>query len=185
MLVFILLSKLFQKSWTLSKTKKPSLFCICSSVFSAWQENKIIMKKTALFLFMLFAFALKAQETILIGEISEKKIKYYIYPKTVKESERPGYITAWFLQEYSAPKKLLNSKYYIKTKTQYLINCKYNKAGLITSTFYSKNDVFVESTEAIEDYLVKMDAAVPGSIGESMIKAACYIYDKIPYENQE
>ena len=143
------------------------------------------MKKTALFLFMLFAFALKAQETFYITESADNKEKYYIYPETVGESERPGYITAWFLFEYSTPQKLPNNKYYTKMKNQVLINCKYNKAGLITSTFYSKNDVFVESTEAIEDYLVKMDAAVPGSIGESMIKAACYIYGKIPYENQE
>ena len=146
------------------------------------------MKKTALFLFMLFAFVMKAQEipeTFYIGEDQIIKTKYYIYPKTVRESERPGYITAWFLVEFSTPQKKLNNKYYMKTKDQVLINCKYNKSGLITSTFYSKNDVSIESTEAIEDYLVKMDAVVPGSVGESMIKTACYIYDKMPYENQE
>ena len=155
-------------------------------MFSAWQENKIIMKKTALFLFMLFAFALKAQETILIGEISEKKIKYYIYPKTVKESERPGYITAWFLQEYSAPKKLLNSKYYIKTKTQYLINCKYNKAGVITTLLYSKDDTLIYNTESTDEYLVKDESMPPGSTGEFMIKTACYVYDLMKSnQNQE
>ena len=154
-------------------------------MFRAWQENKIIMKKTALFLFMLFAFVMKAQETFYIGESTDKKTKYYIYPKAVIESERTGYITAWFLFEFSTPQKLSNNKYYMKMKNQVLINCKYNKSGLITSTFYSKNDVSIESTEAIEDYLVKMDAVVPGSVGESMIKTACYIYDKMPYENQE
>ena len=146
------------------------------------------MKKTALFLFMLFAFVMKAQEipeTFYMGESADKKTKYYIYPKTVRESERAGYITAWFLFEFSTPQKLSNNKYYMKMKNQVLINCKYNKSGLITSTFYSKNDVSIESTEAIEDYLVKMDAVVPGSVGESMIKTACYIYDKMPYENQE
>ena len=58
------------------------------------------MKKTALFLFMLFAFTIKAQEipeTVLLGESGDKKTKYYIYPQTVRESERPGYIAAWFL----------------------------------------------------------------------------------------
>ena len=135
------------------------------------------MKKTALFLFMLFAFALKAQETILIGEISEKKIKYYIYPKTVKESERPGYITAWFLQEYSAPKKLLNSKYYIKTKTQ---------AGVITTLLYSKDDTLIYNTESTDEYLVKDESMPPGSTGEFMIKTACYVYDLMKSnQNQE
>ena len=143
------------------------------------------MKKTALFLFMLFAFVMKAQETILIGEISEKKIKYYIYPKTVKESERPGYITAWFLEEYSTPQKLSNNKYWIKKRSQVLINCKYNKMGFITTTSYSKNDVYVDSIKTIDEYLVKEESMPPGSIGEDIIKAACYIYDKMPYENEE
>ena len=61
------------------------------------------MKKTALLLFMLFAFAIKAQEipeTFYIGESGDKKDKYYIYPQTVRESERQGYITAWFLFEH-------------------------------------------------------------------------------------
>jgi len=55
------------------------------------------MKKTALLLFMLFAFVMKAQETFYITESADKNEKYYIYPKTVVESERPGYITSWFL----------------------------------------------------------------------------------------
>ena len=54
------------------------------------------MKKIALLLFMLFAFVMKAQETVLLGELTEDKTKVYIYPKTVIESERLGYITAWF-----------------------------------------------------------------------------------------
>ena len=54
------------------------------------------MKKTALLFFMLFAFVMKAQETVLLGELTEDKTKVYIYPKTVIESERLGYITAWF-----------------------------------------------------------------------------------------
>ena len=61
------------------------------------------MKKTALFLFMLFAFVMKAQEipeTVLLGEATDKNMKYYIYPKTVRESERSGYIMAWFLFDY-------------------------------------------------------------------------------------
>ena len=33
--------------------------------------------------------------------------------------------------------------------------------------------------EGVDEYLVKMDAVPPGSIGEDMIKSACYIYDKI------
>ena len=86
------------------------------------------MKKTALLLFMLFAFAIKAQEipeTVLLGEATDKNMKYYIYPKTVRESERSGYITAWFLFDYSSPQKLPNNKYYTKMKNQILINCKY------------------------------------------------------------
>ena len=51
------------------------------------------MKKTALFLFMLFAFALKAQETIYMGKSADKKVDFYIYPTTVRESEKPDYIT--------------------------------------------------------------------------------------------
>ena len=140
------------------------------------------MKKTALFLFMLFVFVMKAQEipeTVLLGEIPDKKIKYYIYPKTIKESERPGYITAWLLEEYSVPKKSPNGKYYMKTKTQYLINCKYNKVGVITILFYSKDNTHIYSTESTNEYLVKEESMPPGSIGEDMIKASCYIYDKI------
>lgn len=146
------------------------------------------MKKTALFLFMLFAFVMKAQEipeTVLLGEIPDKKIKYYIYPKTIKESERPGYITAWLLEEYSVPKKSPNGKYYMKTKTQYLINCKYNKVGVITILFYSKDNTHIYSTESTNEYLVKEESMPPGSIGEDMIKASCYIYDKILNQNQE
>ena len=85
------------------------------------------MKKTALFLFILFAFVTKAQEPFYIGELTEDKTKVYVYPKTVIESERLGYITAWFLFEFSTPQKLPNNKYYMKAKNQFLINCKYKK----------------------------------------------------------
>ena len=114
------------------------------------------MKKTALFLFMLFAFVMKAQETFLIGEIPDKKMKYYIYLKTVRESKRPGYITAWFLSDYYTPQKLSNNKYYMKVKNQFLINCKYNKLGLITSISYSKNDDVIHNTGSIDEYLVEI-----------------------------
>ena len=146
------------------------------------------MKKTALFLFMLFAFVMKAQEipeTFYIGEDQIIKTKYYIYPKTIRESERPGYITAWFLVEFSTPQKKLNNKYYMKTKDQVLINCKYKKMGLITSVAYTKNDVHVESSKVIDEYLVEEEAAPPSSVGESMIKAACTFYNAMPDENQE
>ena len=131
---------------------------------------------------------MKAQEipeTVLLGEIPDKKIKYYIYPKTIKESERPGYITAWLLEEYSVPKKSPNGKYYMKTKTQYLINCKYNKVGVITILFYSKDNTHIYSTESTNEYLVKEESMPPGSIGEDMIKASCYIYDKILNQSHE
>ena len=155
-------------------------------MFRAWQENKIIMKKTALFLFMLFAFVMKAQETVLLGELTEDKTKVYIYPKTVIESERPGYITAWFLSEYSVPQKLPNNKYYTKTKNQFLINCKYKKIGLITSISYSKNDDVIYNTESVNEYLVEEKSPSPGSLGESMTKAACYVYDLMKSnKNQE
>ena len=144
------------------------------------------MKKTALFLFMLFAFVMKAQETFYITESADKKEKYYIYPKTVRESERSGYITAWFLFDYSSPQKLPNNKYYTKMKNQILINCKYNKSGLISTITYSKNDTYIDSTEAIDEYLVKVEAASPESAGEFMIKTACYIYDLMKSnKNQE
>ena len=149
------------------------------------------MKKTALFLFMLFAFVMKAQETqetqetFYIGERSSDKTKFYIYPKTVRESEKPGYITAWFLQEHSVSQKLFNGKYYMKTKTQYLINCKYNKVGVITILFYSKDNTHIYSTESTNEYLVKEESMPPGSIGEDMIKASCYIYDKILNQSHE
>ena len=137
---------------------------------------------------MLFAFVMKAQEipeTFYIGEDQIIKTKYYIYPKTIRESERPGYITAWFLVEFSTPQKKLNNKYYMKTKDQVLINCKYKKSGLITSTLYSKNDVYVESTEVIDEYLVKDESMPPGSNGEYMIKTACHIYESISNQKQE
>ena len=144
------------------------------------------MKKTALFLFMLFAFVMKAQETFYITESADKNEKYYIYPKTVVESERPGYITSWFLFESSIPKKLSSSgKYYTKVKTQFLINCKYNKYGVINTIYYSKNDNIVYSKEGVDEYLVKMNAVPPSSIGESMIKTACIFYDIMPDEIQE
>ena len=149
------------------------------------------MKKTALLLFMLFAFAMKAQETqetqetFYIGERSNDKTKFYIYPKTVRESEKPGYITAWFLLEHSVPQKLSNGKYYMKTKTQYLINCKYNKAGAITILLYSKNDNLIYNTESIDEYLVKEESMSPGSTGEYMIKAACTFYDVMFNQSEE
>ena len=143
------------------------------------------MKKTALFLFMLFAFALKAKETVLLGELTEDKSKYYIYPKTVRESERVGYIAAWFLFEFSTPQKLPNNKYYTKAKNQFLINCKYKKMGLITSVAYTKNDVHVESAKVIDEYLVEEEAAPPSSVGEGLIKVACTFYDKMSNQNQE
>ena len=143
------------------------------------------MKKTALFLFMLFAFVMKAQETFYIGESTDKKTKYYIYPKAVIESERTGYITAWFLFEFSTPQKLSNNKYYMKMKNQVLINCKYKKMGLITSVAYTKNDVHVESAKVIDEYLVEEEAAPPSSVGEGLIKVACTFYDKMSNQNQE
>ena len=143
------------------------------------------MKKTALLLFMLFAFLLKAQETILIGEIPDKKMKYYIYLKTVRESKRPGYITAWFLSDYSTPQKLSNNKYYMKVENQFLINCKYNKLGLITSISYSKNDDVIHNTGSIDEYLVEEDSVSPGSLGESITKVACYAYDLMYNQKQE
>ncbi len=143
------------------------------------------MKKTALFLFMLFAFVMKAQETFLIGEIPDKKMKYYIYLKTVRESKRPGYITAWFLSDYYTPQKLSNNKYYMKVKNQFLINCKYNKLGLITSISYSKNDDVIHNTGSIDEYLVEEDSVSPGSLGESITKVACYAYDLMYNQKQE
>ena len=134
------------------------------------------MKKTALFLFMLFAFVMKAQEKKLLGISANKEIKYYIYPKTVKESNRPGYITAWFLQEYSAPQKSSNGKYHTKTNNQLLINCKYGKYGLISSVSYSKNGDAVYRGD-VDEYLVQVNSPSPGSIGEDMIKSACGFYD--------
>ena len=142
------------------------------------------MKKTALLLFMLFAFVMKAQETFYITESADKKEKYYIYPKTVRESEKPGYITAWFLEEYPVLQKLPNGKYYMKTKDHILINCKYNKFGIINTIYYSKNDNIVYNGEGIDAYLVKEAAMPPGSVGESMIKAACAFY-LMSDENQE
>ena len=142
------------------------------------------MKKTALFLFMLFAFVMKAQEIVLLGHSADKKDKCYIYPKTVRESERRGYITAWFLFEFSTPQKLSN-KYYMKTKDYVLINCKYNKYGFINTIYYSKNDNLIYNTESTDEYLVKEESAPPESAGEFMIKAACRIYDKMSDENQE
>ena len=146
------------------------------------------MEKTALFLFMLFTFALKAQETqetFYIGELTNDKTKYYIYPQTVRESERLGYITAWFLFEHSIPQKSPNGKYYTKTKSQSLISCKYNKFGLIDVVTYSKNDDIVYRTKRVDEYLVEEQSVIPGSIGESMIKAACAFYDLMSDENQE
>ena len=136
------------------------------------------MKKTALFLFMLFAFVMKAQEMVLLGESTEDKFKVYIYPKTVIESERRGYITAWFLQEHSAPQKSSNGKYHTKTNNQLLINCKYGKYGLISSVSYSKNGDAVYRGD-IDEYLVQVNSPSPGSIGEDMIKSACGFYDKM------
>ena len=144
------------------------------------------MKKTALLLFMLFAFGIKAQETFYIGESTKDKYKLYIYPKTVGESERPGYVTAWFLFESSIPKKLSSSgKYYTKVKTQILINCKYNKYGVINTIYYSKNDDIVYRTKRVDEYLVEEQSVIPSSIGESMIKAGCAFYDLMSDENQE
>ena len=73
----------------------------------------------------------------------------------------------------------------MKTKTQYLINCKYNKAGVITILLYSKNDNLIYNTESTNEYLVKEESMPPGSTGEYMIKAACTFYDKMSDENQE
>ena len=143
------------------------------------------MKKTALFLFMLFAFAIKAQETFYIAESADTRVKSYIYPKTVRESDRAGYITAWFLFDYSSPQKLPNNKYYTKMKNQFLINCKYNKLGLITSISYSKNDNVIYNTESVNEHLVEEKSPSPGSLGESMIKAACTFYDVMFNQNEE
>jgi hypothetical protein len=143
------------------------------------------MKKTALFLFMLFAFAMKAQEMVLLGEATDKNMKYYIYPKTVRESERSGYITAWFLYEFPAPQKSSNSKYYVRAKNQFLINCKYNKFGILTTLLYSKDDTLIKNIGGMDEYLVKEVSTPPRSNAEIMVKAACYIYDKMSNQNQE
>ena len=143
------------------------------------------MKKTALLLFMLFAFGIKAQETFYIGESTKDKYKLYIYPKTVIESERPGYITAWFLFEHSTPQKTFNGKYYTKTKAQSLISCKYNKFGVMYVVVYSKNDDIVYRTKSVDEYLVEEEAAPPSSVGEGLIKVACTFYDKMSNKNQE
>ena len=134
------------------------------------------MKKTALFLFMLFAFVTKVQEKIFLGEV-DREMKYYIYPKTVKKSEKLGYITAWFLYEHAIPQESPNG-YYTKAKNQFLINCKYNKFGIIMNLSYSKDYTLIYRTESVNEYLVKEYSVVPGSTGERMVKAACLIYDK-------
>lgn len=143
------------------------------------------MKKTVLFLFMLFAFGMKAQEMVLLGEATDKNMKYYIYPKTVRESERLGYITAWFLYEFPAPQKSSNGKYYVRAKNQFLINCKYNKFGILTTLLYSKDDTLIKNIGGMDEYLVKEVSAPPRSNAEIMVKAACYIYDKMSNQNQE
>lgn len=143
------------------------------------------MKKTALFLFMLFAFAMKAQETVLLGEAIDKNMKYYIYPKTVRKSERPGYITAWLLYEFPAPQKSSNGKYYVRAKNQFLINCKYNKFGILTTLLYSKDDTLIKNIGDMDEYLVKEVSAPPRSNAEIMVKAACHIYESISNQKQE
>jgi len=73
----------------------------------------------------------------------------------------------------------------MKLKTQTLINCKYNKMGVIVVIAYSKNDVIVYDSGSINEYLVEAQAVIPESIGERVIKAACTFYNAMPDENQE
>ena len=141
------------------------------------------MKKTALLLFMLFAFVMKAQEMVLLGESTEDKFKVYIYPKTVIESERRGYITARFLYEHSIPQKLPSGKYYVKAEKEELINCKKNKMGDKDMMFYTQNIIL--ASIVLEENRVDLFQVKPNTIEEKMIKAACHIYDSISNQKQE
>ena len=141
------------------------------------------MKKTALLLFMLFAFAMKAQEMVLLGESMEDKYKVYIYPKTVIESERPSYITARFLYEYSIPQKLPSSRYYEKAEKEELINCKKNEMGDMDVMFYSQKTIL--ASIVLEENRVDLFQVKPNTIEEKMIKTACHIYDSISNQKQE
>lgn len=146
------------------------------------------MKKTALLLFMLFAFVAKAQETVLLGEAPKDGFKYYIYSKTIKKSERLGYITAWFLFEYSEPEYLSNWKSYTSSKEQMIIDCKNSKLGKIKENYYSKRGNLVHSTESKNEYLVNLSSVSPGSVGERIVEMTCSAYDlaiAISNQNQE
>ena len=114
----------------------------------------------------------------------EDKYKVYIYPKTVIESERPSYITARFLYEYSIPQKLPSSRYYEKAEKEELINCKNNEMGDMDVMFYSQKTIL--ATIVLEENRVDLFQVKPNTIEEKMIKAACYIYDLMKSnKNQE
>jgi len=175
-LAFIWCSDGFKNLEHQIKLKSPHFFVFVHLCLGLGRKKLKYYEKTALFLFMLFAFVMKAQEKIFLGKAEGKGIKYYIYPKTVKESSRPGYITAWILKEYSIPQKSSNGKYHTKSNVQLLINCKYGKSGLISSISYSKNgDVVYRGN--VDEYLVQLSSPSPESIGEDMMKSACRIYD--------
>ena len=144
------------------------------------------MKKTALLLFMLFAFGMKAQETVLLGEAPKDGFKYYIYSKTIKKSERwLGYITAWFLFEYSEPKYLSNWKSYTSSKEQMIIDCKNSKLGKIEENYYSMRGNLVHSTESKNEYLVNLSSVSPGSVGERIVEMTCSAYDLAMSNNNQ
>lgn len=157
--------------------KSPHFFVFVHLCLGLGRKIKYYEKNSFIFIYVI-CFCNESTRKKLLGISANKEIKYYIYPKTVKESNRPGYITAWFLQEYSAPQKSSNGKYHTKTNNQLLINCKYGKYGLISSVSYSKNGDAVYRGD-IDEYLVQVNSPSPGSIGEDMIKSACGFYDKM------
>ena len=136
---------------------------------------------------MLFAFGMKAQETVLLGEAPKDGFKYYIYSKTIKKSERwLGYITVWFLFEYSEPKYLSNWKSYTSSKEQMIIDCKNSKLGKIEENYYSMRGNLVHSTESKNEYLVNLSSVSPGSVGERIVEMTCSAYDlAMSNKNQE
>jgi len=89
-----------------------------------------------------------------------------------------NHVEAWFLWEYRKPRVLHSSprRIYVSSTNLYYLSCQDRTIALAQAIFYEKLRAQGEVISYLEPERLEFKAQVPGSIGETMVQAACAAY---------
>ena len=125
----------------------------------------------------LFAYLALALDTVALAEW-----KYYggdrdtvAYFDTERVRSEPPYVTVWVRMELETPDILPGGQQYRSQIQKLALDCKAEAWGVIFSAFYATKEATGSPIETRNRALsaVQMQPAIPGSIGVSLLNAAC------------